>query len=117
MIKYFIEGIKIRKIARRLPIALVYSFGEKEFYSRAEVVQLHSEKVRSETSQAYAFAMFCSPTEFDLLRNTQNISENYSDLRNKIGKHCFDGWPRSNFKTLLDYAKGRYFFIGGDGGC
>jgi hypothetical protein len=116
MFKYFFEGMKIRKIARLMPITLVENFGEKEFYTRGEVVGIFDKKVRTSGQLPFAFARFCSPNEFSQVKHAQNIDESYDELRNKVAKHCFSGWPRFNFKTLLEYANSKLYSIGGPGG-
>ncbi len=106
----------ITKIARKLPPALVDAFEKKNFYSTQEIKSVFDNELRTEHNIEFAFAMFCSPQDFEDL----NLTSTYSDLRNEVSKRCFGNWPRFNFDTLLDYSRsatmGGSGVLGGDGG-
>jgi len=99
----------IPKIARVLPPVLIDEFEKQIFYSIEEVKSVFNSEFKTDHNIEYAFAMFCSETDFEEL----NLESTYSDLRNDVSKKCFGSWPRFNFESLLDYS--RRSTIGGDG--
>jgi len=99
----------ITKIARVLPPALIRSFEKKNFYSIEEVKSIFNIELKTEHNIEYAFAMFCSQSDFEEL----NLEFTYSGLRTDVSKKCFGNWPRFNFDSLLDYS--RNAVMGGGG--
>ena len=100
----------IIKIARVLPLALIESDEKHPHYSIEYVKGIFKSKFKYEHNLEYAFAMFCSQQDFEEL----NLDSNYNDLRKDVSKNCFEGWPRFNFDSLLDYS--RRSMINGDSG-
>jgi hypothetical protein len=108
----------ITKIARVLPPALIEGFDKQSFYSAENVKNVFDGELKTEHNIEYAFAMFCSQSDFEVL----NIESTYSDLRTEVSKKCFGSWPRFNFDSLLDYSRRSTMGVdggafGGDGGC
>jgi hypothetical protein len=100
----------IPKIARVLPPVLIDAFEKQNFYSASDVKRVFDRQFNTEHNIEYAFAMFCSPSDFESL----NVESSYNELRADVAKKCFAGWPRFNFESLLDYS--RRLTMGGDGG-
>lgn len=110
----------ISGIARLIPPQLVALYGEHSHYSAEQVKACFGSQFKTRHNIEYAFAMFCSPTDFQQLA----LPFGYTELRGEVAKVCFSSWPRFNFRSLLDYSKcatGGDGFVsfggGGDGGC
>lgn len=110
----------IPKIARVLPPALINAFEKQNFYTIKEVKSVFDSELKTDHNIEYAFAMFCSHSDFEGL----NFESRYSDLRMEVSKKCFGSWPRFNFDSLIDYSRRSTmggdsggFGVDGDGGC
>ncbi|WP_133406751.1 DUF6559 family protein [Parashewanella tropica] len=101
----------IPKIARTIPIALVDEFDKQTFYTPKQVKDVFNKEFKYEHNLDYAYAMFCTKSDFEKL----NLNSDYQALRKDISKSCFGNWPRFNFESLLFYAKNRQG-MGGEGG-
>ncbi|KZN38103.1 DUF6559 family protein [Pseudoalteromonas luteoviolacea] len=90
----------ITSIAIMLPKRLLEAHGKKAFFPVEEVLSTFMLQFKSRHNIEYAYAMFCSESDFDTLQ----LTSIYGELRAEIAKVCFESWPRFNFDTLLDYS-------------
>ncbi|WP_448550169.1 DUF6559 family protein [Thalassotalea fusca] len=102
MFDTFRDENSIKAIATSLPEKLLNKFGKKEFYSSKEVENIFLEVFSNNVNIQYAYAMFCSPTDYKNLAQTKVYSSSYSELRLKVASECFEGWPRFNFESLIN---------------
>lgn len=109
MLKYLFEGSKVRKIASKLPVAMVDLYGEKESYFHVEVTDVYTEIIGMDDDFQFAIAMFCDQEDFKFLSEYGKFTATYAELRMKIGRYCFDGWPAFDFKALLQYSRDHLF--------
>ncbi len=105
MFELFQDKNSIVKIITSLPSELVNNFDKKEYYSPEEVKSVFLKVLGTEQHIEYAYAMFCSQLDFNELTKVQPFDLPYSKLRLAVSKKCFEGWPRFNFESLLNYSE------------
>lgn len=72
---WLFEGIRVRYIVRKVTLSLVEHFGEKPHYSENEVTQAFKENIKSSKYLDFAFAMYCSLTDFGELQKNMGSNE------------------------------------------
>lgn len=107
MFEDFRRKRKIKNFARRLPKKLVALFGEKKYYSQGQVKLAARESFRqyrkpntTSNDLVFAYAMFCTPTEFNNIQHHLDESCDYESLREEISQVCFNNTNGFNFATL-----------------
>jgi hypothetical protein len=119
MFDAFTQKNSITKIAKLMPLVLVEKYDKKPFYLPEEVKSVFLEKLDGKENIEYAYAMFCTPKDFNHLADELAFESTFSTLRLSVSKKCFDSWPRFNFDSLLAYSQ-RYEtmgVVGEIGGC
>lgn len=124
MFKHFFRNRKIKKYARKLPLELKKSFGQKKFYTKAQVDKaLEQRKLTSRDNAGimaycYAYAMYCSPKEFRAIHEQVGEVCDYNAMREDISYTLFGSSTDFSFVTLLSEASHSEsgLFSGGDSG-
>ena len=108
MFKSFFRKRNIRKCARKLPRELKAQYGQKAFYSKEQVDEILRRKNLVTTAagssillNSYAYAMYCSPEEFEQIRQTAGAECDYQATRTEISDTVFNGSSDFNFSSLL----------------
>lgn len=124
MFENFKRKRKIKNLARKLPKKLVALFGKKEYYSQGQVERAARESFRkyrkpssSPNDLVFAYAMFCTPTEFNTIQHELDTPCDYNLIREEISQVCFNntsGFSFSNLDALSTYDSS--FSSMGDGG-
>ena len=101
----------IRKYGRALPHDLQWHYGVREYYTTGQVdaallrQRLRRYRRRSDSDNVpddyYAYAMYCSPGDFNAVREEEGLNCDYGSLRCEISDLLFDGDPDFSFSSLV----------------
>ncbi|MGB1238475.1 MAG: DUF6559 family protein [Pseudomonadales bacterium] len=109
MLAGFFRRRRIKKLARKLPLVLKKDIGKRKYYSQQQVDQVlrkkrFSRRDNSAAGNCPAYAMYCSPSEFERIHREAGEHCDFSELRAEIATTlCIDHSFNSN--TLLAEAQ------------
>ncbi len=106
----FIRLIKRRRAIRsfvfRLSLELLRRFGDKRFYSIDEIDRLLGNGNYDRAFSAYAYALFCSRSDFDSYFSQLKVKCTYQGLRKFVAKRYFKGIIDFDGSAVVRFAKG-----------
>ncbi|PCK07615.1 MAG: hypothetical protein COA42_13380 [Alteromonadaceae bacterium] len=124
MFQSFFKNRKIKKYAKKLPQDLKENYLYQKFYSKRQVDA--SIKRRSlgnirggvaVTDHCYAYAMYCSPEEFNEIHEGIGSTCDYESMRGDIFEIMFNSAADFTFSTLLvETSSSESSSFGGSGG-
>ena len=108
MFQSFFKKRKIKKYAKKLPQDLKENYLYQKHYSKEQVdASLKRKRLIgggggvAVTDHCYAYAMFCSPEEFNEIHEGTGEACDYASMRNEISDTMFSGASDFSFSTLL----------------
>jgi len=115
MFQNYFKKRKIKKFATILPPALKSRYGYQEHYTKKQVDTIIKQKKLSKHvsvtntpiaggENCYAYAMFCSPEEFQQIHATIGEVYDYHAMRSEVSTTCFGEDVSFSFNTLLTEA-------------
>ena len=129
MLNGYFKKRRIKRFANKLPRELRRLYGKYEFYTKGQVDRAVKNRFRvgsfggvAVTDVCYAYAMFCSPEEFERIHDETGEICNYESMREEISETCFSGSSGFSVGDLSTYSSGAFSgdgssgFSGSDGG-
>ncbi|NOY71934.1 MAG: hypothetical protein GXP14_06090 [Gammaproteobacteria bacterium] len=108
MFQNFFKKRKIKKYAKKLPQDLKENYFYQKYYSKEQVdASLKRRRlggrgaVFAVTDNCYAYAMYCSPEEFNEIHEGNGEACDYEAMRSEISDTMFNGASNFSFSTLL----------------
>ncbi|GHF91430.1 DUF6559 family protein [Thalassotalea marina] len=90
MFEQYLKKRLIKKYARKLPQDLKANYGLHQYYSKEQVdagierMRLSSSTPKAINAVVYAYAMYCSETEFNEIHQFADVNSEYAELRAEI---------------------------------
>ncbi len=105
----FLKRRKIKKFARKMPLELKKLFGFQKFYTQGQVDTVLKKKklVKNKSTVSdvcFAYAMYCSPQEFQRIHNEAGEECNYQEMREEVAATMFSGASDFSTSTLITEA-------------
>jgi len=124
MFQSFFTKRKIKKYVKKLPHDLKENYAYQKYYSKEQVdASLKRKRLVggggvAVTDNCYAYAMFCSPEEFNKIHEGTGEECDYEGMRSEISDTMFNSAPDFCFSTLLVESSNSESgsFIGSGGG-
>jgi hypothetical protein len=109
MFANFFKKRRIKQYARKLPAELTALYGQQPYYSKGQVDRaLTRQRLNRNDSgisdNGYAYAMYCSPQEFQRIHDETGESGNYDAMRAEIAQTCFSSTDSFSFTDVDTYA-------------
>jgi hypothetical protein len=109
MFANFFKKRRIKQYARKLPAELTVLYGQQPYYSKVQVDRaLTRQRLNRNASgisdNCYAYAMYCSPQEFQRIHDEAGENCNYDTMRAEITETCFSGADDFSFTDVDSYA-------------
>ena len=107
MLQRFFNKQKIKNYAKKLPQDLKENYAYQDYYSKEQVdASLKRKRLVGGggivvTDHCYAYAMFCSPEEFNDIHEETGDECDYESMRGDISETVFDGAEAFSFSTFL----------------
>ena len=96
----------IKNFVFKLPLELHRRFGEKRYYSFAEVDRLLADDKYDRAFSAYAYALFCSRKDFDAYFSALKVNCTYDGLRKFAARKYFKGIIDFDAPAIVRFAEG-----------
>ena len=96
----------IKGFVYHLSLELHQHFGQKAFYSIEEVDRLLKSGKYDQAFSAYAYALFCSRSSFDVYFRQFKVNCTYDGLRKFIAKRFFSGIIDFDASAVVHFAQG-----------
>ena len=123
MFANFFKKRRIKQYARKLPAELTALYGKQPYYSKGQVdralTRQHLNRSNNGTisDNCYAYAMYCSPQEFQRIHDEAGESCNYDEMRTEIAQTCFSSTDSFSFTDVDTYATESSCDSGDSGSC
>ncbi|MGF1686149.1 hypothetical protein L4C36_05565 [Photobacterium japonica] len=111
MLSAYLKKRKLRRYAKLLTVELKQTVGYRKYYTQAQVdaALKKTRLVKTDASPMvrdhYAYAMYCSPNEFDRIHAKGTCDAcNYDRMRVDIAECVLDGQQDFTTATLTNYA-------------
>jgi hypothetical protein len=105
MFRFLKRRRAIKTYVFRLSRELVARFGEKTYYSMDHINRAFAGGKYDKTFISYAYALFCSRTEFDDYFSQLKVNCTYDGLREFASKKYFNGVVDFNASDIARFAK------------
>ena len=110
MFANFFKKRRIKQYARKLPAELTALYGKQPYYSKGQVdraltrQRLNRSNNGTISDNCYAYAMYCSPQEFQRIHDEAGESCHYDTLRTEIAETCFSSTSDFSFTDVDAFA-------------